>query len=111
MERIERRRFRGSPAFDAAAGIIRVLRRAGFDSGMVGGSVRDLLLGRTPEDFDLVTVARPEQLAALFPAPGWSGRDSAYRWSGSVNSRARSRPPGGAQLSGRPPSGTGPLYR
>lgn len=67
MERIERRRFRGSPAFDAAAGIIRVLRRAGFDSGMVGGSVRDLLLGRTPEDFDLVTVARPEQLAALFP--------------------------------------------
>lgn len=34
---------------------------------MVGGSLRDILLGRTPHDWDLATDARPEQVQALFP--------------------------------------------
>lgn len=34
--------------------------------GLVGGSVRDLLLGKVPSDFDLVTSAKPEELAQLF---------------------------------------------
>ncbi|HCT99157.1 MAG TPA: polynucleotide adenylyltransferase PcnB [Methylococcaceae bacterium] len=42
------------------------LRREGFDSYLVGGCVRDLLLGREPKDFDVVTNAEPEQIARIF---------------------------------------------
>jgi len=42
------------------------LRNAGFDAYLVGGSVRDMLLGREPKDFDVVTNARPEQARELF---------------------------------------------
>lgn len=42
------------------------LKKEGFDAYLVGGCVRDLLLGREPKDFDVVTNALPEQLARLF---------------------------------------------
>lgn len=42
------------------------LREAGFSAFPVGGAVRDLALGRTPDDWDVATSARPEQTAALF---------------------------------------------
>ena len=42
------------------------LRRAGFDSWLVGGCVRDLVLGKQPKDFDIATAARPEEVMALF---------------------------------------------
>ncbi|GAB6067569.1 polynucleotide adenylyltransferase PcnB [Methylothermus subterraneus] len=42
------------------------LKQAGFRACLVGGCVRDLLLGREPKDFDVVTDARPEQVKALF---------------------------------------------
>jgi poly(A) polymerase len=42
------------------------LRDAGFASFLVGGCVRDLMLGREPKDFDVVTDARPEQIRELF---------------------------------------------
>ncbi len=42
------------------------LKKAGFDAYLVGGGVRDLLLGREPKDFDLATNARPEQVKKLF---------------------------------------------
>ena len=42
------------------------LRKEGFDSYLVGGCVRDLLLGREPKDFDVVTNAEPEQIARIF---------------------------------------------
>jgi poly(A) polymerase len=42
------------------------LRKEGFDSYLVGGCVRDLLLGREPKDFDVVTNAEPEQIAHIF---------------------------------------------
>ena len=42
------------------------LKNAGFDAYLVGGSVRDLLLGREPKDFDVVTNALPEQARELF---------------------------------------------
>ncbi|NIR31942.1 MAG: polynucleotide adenylyltransferase PcnB [Gammaproteobacteria bacterium] len=42
------------------------LKSAGFESYLVGGGVRDLLLGREPKDFDVVTDARPEEIKALF---------------------------------------------
>jgi poly(A) polymerase len=46
--------------------VVRRLVRHGFESYLVGGGVRDLLLGRRPKDFDIATKARPEQVRALF---------------------------------------------
>ena len=43
------------------------LIREGFRACPVGGCVRDSLLGRTPEDWDICTSARPERILALFP--------------------------------------------
>ena len=42
------------------------LREAGYRACLVGGGVRDLLLGREPKDFDVATDARPEQVYKLF---------------------------------------------
>lgn len=42
------------------------LHNSGFEAYLVGGGVRDILLGRTPKDFDIVTNARPEQVRELF---------------------------------------------
>jgi poly(A) polymerase len=47
--------------------IIRVLRLNGYLAFLVGGCVRDRLLGRRPKDFDVSTDARPEQISKLFP--------------------------------------------
>ncbi|TSC71002.1 MAG: poly(A) polymerase [Parcubacteria group bacterium Gr01-1014_49] len=43
------------------------LRNAGFESYLVGGCVRDLLIGRTPKDWDFTTNAKPDQIQAVFP--------------------------------------------
>lgn len=50
------------------------LHDAGFQAYLVGGGVRDVLLGRHPKDFDLVTDARPEQISALFRNSRMIGR-------------------------------------
>jgi len=42
------------------------LRGAGYDAFLVGGGVRDMLLGREPKDFDVATNARPEEVKKLF---------------------------------------------
>lgn len=49
-----------------AAKVVRRLERGGFQAYLVGGCVRDLLLGGKPKDFDVATSARPEDLRALF---------------------------------------------
>ncbi|MEM1025149.1 MAG: CCA tRNA nucleotidyltransferase [Myxococcota bacterium] len=46
--------------------VARVLRGAGHQAFFAGGSVRDLLLGEQPKDYDVVTDARPERIAQLF---------------------------------------------
>lgn len=46
--------------------VLKRLTRAGFTAYLVGGGVRDLLLGRTPKDFDVATSARPNDVRALF---------------------------------------------
>jgi len=43
------------------------LRSHGFQAWLVGGCVRDLILGREPKDYDIATDARPEELLRLFP--------------------------------------------
>ena len=50
----------------AALKTIRVLQAAGYEAYVVGGGLRDLLLGLHPKDFDVVTDARPEQIKKLF---------------------------------------------
>jgi putative nucleotidyltransferase with HDIG domain len=53
---------------EALAGVITErLNEGGHAAFLVGGCVRDLLLGRTPKDFDVATSARPEELLRLFP--------------------------------------------
>ncbi|HYI95310.1 MAG TPA: CCA tRNA nucleotidyltransferase [Bryobacteraceae bacterium] len=50
-----------------AESIIHRLHAAGYQAYLVGGCVRDLLLGRQPKDFDVATDASPTQLWQLFP--------------------------------------------
>lgn len=54
----------------AVGQLIERLERAGFETYAVGGCVRDCLLSRTPEDWDLCTAALPEQILALFAEYG-----------------------------------------
>ena len=52
---------------DPGAGqVLEVLRRAGHKAYLVGGCVRDSLAGRTPQDWDICTSARPRQTMELF---------------------------------------------
>jgi len=50
----------------AALDVLYGLKRAGYDAYLVGGGVRDLLLGLEPKDFDVVTNAEPEQIKKVF---------------------------------------------
>jgi len=50
----------------AATQIVRTLRRNGYEALLVGGCVRDLLLGLRPKDWDIATNARPEEIMRLF---------------------------------------------
>jgi poly(A) polymerase len=57
----------GMNAKEHAVSIVERLRNAGYQAYLVGGGVRDLLLGREPADFDVSTDATPEQVMAVFP--------------------------------------------
>src|ERR1700737_3038716 len=50
-----------------AAQIVRTLRDAGHRAYLVGGCVRDLLLGREPADYDVATDATPDEVMRIFP--------------------------------------------
>ena len=51
--------------------ILQALNEAGYEAYVVGGAVRDLLLGREPGDYDITTNARPQQVLSLCQAKGW----------------------------------------
>jgi poly(A) polymerase len=51
---------------DRAMDVVQTLKRAGFQAYVVGGAVRDLLVGLRPKDFDVATDATPEQVKSLF---------------------------------------------
>jgi poly(A) polymerase len=46
--------------------VVRRLHAKGYEAYLTGGCVRDLLLGRTPKDFDVATAAHPNQVKAVF---------------------------------------------
>jgi len=52
---------------EAATEIVRRLRSEGFQAYLVGGCVRDLVMGREPKDYDVTTNATPDQVLRLFP--------------------------------------------
>lgn len=52
---------------DKVQTIIETLTAAGYEAYAVGGCIRDRVLGRTPNDWDITTSARPEETKALFP--------------------------------------------
>ena len=51
---------------ERAANVVRTLKEGGYEAYIVGGAVRDLLLGLKPKDFDVATNATPEQVKGLF---------------------------------------------
>jgi poly(A) polymerase len=51
---------------ERAAKVVSTLAEAGYEAYIVGGAVRDLLLGLRPKDFDVATNATPEQVKSLF---------------------------------------------
>src|SRR5450755_2109234 len=57
----------GTVPKDFAISIIRTLRDHGHKAYLVGGCVRDLLLGREPADYDVATNATPDRVVGVFP--------------------------------------------
>src|SRR5437764_5844 len=52
---------------DFATSIVKTLRQHGFEAYLVGGCVRDLLLGREPQEYDVATNATPQEVMTIFP--------------------------------------------
>lgn len=58
---------KADPKRQAATEIVRKLRTKKFQAYLVGGCVRDLVMGREPKDYDVATDATPEQVVKIFP--------------------------------------------
>jgi len=52
---------------DSAISIVRSLQESGYQAYLVGGCVRDMILGRDPADYDVATDATPDQVMRIFP--------------------------------------------
>jgi poly(A) polymerase len=52
---------------EKAIAIVKRLREAGYESYLAGGCVRDMLLGKAPQDYDITTNARPDDVVKIFP--------------------------------------------
>lgn len=63
---LEQHGIRRSSIHPCALKVTRTLKDGGFSAFVVGGAVRDLLLGREPKDFDVATNAAPEDIRKLF---------------------------------------------
>ncbi|HEY2473015.1 MAG TPA: CCA tRNA nucleotidyltransferase [Terracidiphilus sp.] len=55
-----------TPQYEAALNVIMTLRSAGYEAYLAGGCVRDLLLGREPQDYDVATSATPDIVLGMF---------------------------------------------
>ena len=56
-----------SSARESAVFILERLRREGYEAYLAGGCVRDMLLKKEPQDYDIATAARPEDIQRIFP--------------------------------------------
>lgn len=69
--------YHGIEHRDLSPGSLRViedLQRAGFEAYLVGGGIRDLLLGKHPKDFDVATSAKPHEIQRVFRKSRLIGR-------------------------------------
>lgn len=57
-----------------ATQVVRRLQEEGYEAYIVGGSVRDLLMGKVPKDYDVATDATPEEVKTVFPRCRLIGR-------------------------------------
>ncbi|MBQ2378205.1 MAG: CCA tRNA nucleotidyltransferase [Clostridia bacterium] len=57
---------------DFVGDVLSVLEKNGHEGYIVGGSLRDMILGREPNDFDVTTSALPEKVCEMFRADGYS---------------------------------------
>ena len=71
---LEQHGIRRDQVHHCALKVTRSLREAGHDAFVVGGAVRDLLLGRDPKDFDVATNATPEEVRRVFRRSRLIGR-------------------------------------
>jgi poly(A) polymerase len=54
-------------SWDRAIAIVKRLRDQGYESYFAGGCVRDMLLNKSPQDFDITTSAKPDEIRGMFP--------------------------------------------
>jgi len=59
-------KFKRTLKYKHAVHLVKQLKQAGYQAFLVGGCVRDLLMGRAPKDFDIATSARPDEVRSLF---------------------------------------------
>ena len=95
---------------DIDPNVLKVLYRlavANHSAYLVGGSVRDLMMGRRPKDFDVATSAHPQEVRDTFPqfAHDWPAFPAGPRLFRPAKYRSRDLPP--AQR--RPPDGDDPM--
>lgn len=57
---------------DFVGDVLSVLEKNGYEGYIVGGSLRDMILGREPNDFDVTTSALPEKVCEMFRAAGYA---------------------------------------
>jgi len=57
----------GHALFSDVCWIVRTLKDMGYPAFIAGGAVRDILMGRNPEDYDIATTATPEVVLSIFP--------------------------------------------
>lgn len=55
-----------SPAFVRALKVVNTLKKSGFEAWIIGGAVRDMIMGITPVDYDIATSATPSDVQGLF---------------------------------------------
>jgi tRNA nucleotidyltransferase (CCA-adding enzyme) len=69
-----------NPSYGMAVDICRRLHEKGFEAYLVGGCVRDMLLGRKPHDYDVCTSATPDAVMDMFADEDWSSFPSGAKY-------------------------------
>ncbi len=72
--------FQKNPHWNQVYSILEKCQKAGYQTVLVGGAVRDALLGLSPKDFDIASSALPHQLLKLFPYAHAVGQSFGVIW-------------------------------
>ena len=65
--KLENTSFKNHPHWSHVKAAVEALQKAGYQALLAGGCVRDAIMGREPNDFDIATDATPDQARAIFP--------------------------------------------